>query len=107
MSTYTYKTLPWVALAALWVLPAWSKDLEAEIKAVKAPLMMHYAGDDARINDGIPAFRALLDEYQIAYSLNMYPGTGHGFHNDSSAARYAPIHSALNTFRRRTQNNTS
>ena len=35
MSTYTYKTLPWVALAALWVSPAaYSKDLEAEIKAV-------------------------------------------------------------------------
>lgn len=55
---------------------------------VKAPLMMHYAGEDARINDTIPAFRALLDEFKIAYSLHMYPGTGHGFHNDSSAARY-------------------
>ena len=33
-------------------------------------------------------FRALLDECGVAYSLNMYPGTNHGFHNDSSAARY-------------------
>ncbi len=55
---------------------------------VKAPLMMHYAGDDARINDTIDSFRGLLDEHQIAYSLHMYPGTGHGFHNDASAARY-------------------
>lgn len=55
---------------------------------VKAPLMMHYAADDARINDTIDGFRALLDEFEIAYSLHMYPGTGHGFHNDSSAARY-------------------
>ena len=50
--------------------------------------MMHYAGEDARINDTIPEFRAMLDEFKLAYSLHMYPGTGHGFHNDSSAARY-------------------
>lgn len=56
--------------------------------AVKAPLMMHYAGEDARVNATIAEFRALLDEFKVAYSLHMYPGTGHGFHNDSSAARY-------------------
>ena len=66
-----------------------------EVQKVKAPLMMNYAGNDPRINEGIPAFRALLDEYAVPYSLNMYPGTGHGFHNDSSAARYAPEAAAL------------
>jgi carboxymethylenebutenolidase len=60
----------------------------ADVARVKAPLMMHYAGNDDRINSGIPDFRALLDAHGIAYSLNMYPGTGHGFHNDSSEARY-------------------
>jgi carboxymethylenebutenolidase len=55
---------------------------------VTAPLMMHYAGEDKRINESIAVFRALLDEHRVAYSLNMYPGTGHGFHNDTSAARY-------------------
>lgn len=59
-----------------------------DVAKVKVPLMMHYAGEDTRINQSIPQFRALLDEAQIAYSLNMYPGTGHGFHNDTSAARY-------------------
>ncbi len=59
-----------------------------EVDRVEAPLMMHYACDDPRVNEGIPAFRALLDEKGVAYSLNMYPGTGHGFHNDTSAARY-------------------
>ncbi len=39
MSTYTYKTLPWVALAALLVSPAYSKDLEAEIKAVDSKII--------------------------------------------------------------------
>jgi len=66
-----------------------------EVKQVKAPLMMNYAGDDPRVNQGIPAFMALLDEHAVPYSLNMYPGTGHGFHNDSSAARYAPEAAAL------------
>jgi len=49
---------------------------------------MHYAGNDQRINQSISTFRQLLDEGSIAYSLHMYPGTDHGFHNDSSAARY-------------------
>jgi len=66
-----------------------------EVMHVKAPLMMNYAGNDPRVNQGITAFRALLDEHSIPYSLNMYPGTGHGFHNDSSAARYDPEASAL------------
>ena len=59
-----------------------------DVARVKAPLMMHYAGKDERINQSIPAFRKLLDDSAIAYSLNMYPGTNHGFHNDSSEARY-------------------
>jgi len=55
---------------------------------VSIPLMMHYAGDDKRVNVMIPDFRAALDTYEVAYSLHMYPGTGHGFHNDTSQARY-------------------
>ncbi len=59
-----------------------------QIANVKAPLMMHYAGKDERINAGIHDFRLALDAQAIAYSLHMYPGTQHGFHNDSSTARY-------------------
>jgi carboxymethylenebutenolidase len=68
---------------------------EAAVAKVKAPLLLHYAGQDARINDGIDAFRATLDKHGVAYSLNMYPGTQHGFHNDASAARYDATASAL------------
>ena len=68
---------------------------EEDVASVRAPLMMHYAGKDERINQGIPAFRALLDNHEVPYSLHMYPGTGHGFHNDTSAARYAPESAAL------------
>jgi carboxymethylenebutenolidase len=59
-----------------------------KVAKVKAPLAMHYAGKDERIDAGINDFRAALDAHEIAYSLNMYPGTQHGFHNDSSEARY-------------------
>lgn len=59
-----------------------------DIAKIKAPLCLHYAGSDERVNAGIADFRKSLDEHGVAYSLNMYPGTQHGFHNDSSAARY-------------------
>ena len=55
---------------------------------ISVPLMMHFAGNDERVNAMIPEFRTELDTYKVAYSLNMYPGTGHGFHNDTSQARY-------------------
>jgi carboxymethylenebutenolidase len=66
-----------------------------DVARVRVPLMMHYAGNDERINQTIPGFRALLDANHLAYSLHMYPGTNHGFHNDSSAARYDPDAAAL------------
>jgi carboxymethylenebutenolidase len=59
-----------------------------DVARVKVPLMMHYAGTDESINQAIPEFRLALDAHGIAYSLHMYPGTDHGFHNDSSQARY-------------------
>lgn len=61
---------------------------EEEVARVKVPLLLHYAADDPRINAGIDEFRRALDAHAVEYSLHMYPGTGHGFHNDTSAARY-------------------
>lgn len=67
----------------------YGRALDAEAVArVRGALQMHYAGEDERINAGIPEFRAALDAHGVPYSLNMYPGTGHGFHNDTSRARY-------------------
>ena len=62
---------------------------------VSTPLMMHYAGEDKRVNAMIPDFRLALDSNAVAYSLHMYPGTGHGFHNDTSQARYDEIAAKL------------
>jgi len=67
----------------------YGRALSAEqVAQVRVPLMMNYAGNDARINATIPDFRKALDEHDVAYSIHMYPGTGHGFHNDTSQARY-------------------
>ena len=60
----------------------------ADVARLKVPVMLHYAGSDERINGAIPEFRSALDANGVAYSLNMYPGTEHGLHNDASAARY-------------------
>lgn len=59
-----------------------------DVAKLKTPVLLHYAGRDERINTGIPDFRAALDANGVPYSLNMYSGTQHGFHNDSSEARY-------------------
>lgn len=61
---------------------------EEQVAELQVPVMMHYAGRDERVNAMIPDFRAALDRHEAAYSLHMYPGTGHGFHNDTSEARY-------------------
>jgi carboxymethylenebutenolidase len=67
----------------------YGRQLPAEdVPRLKAPILLNYAGDDERVNAGINDFRAALDAAKVSYSLNMYPGTQHGFHNDSSAARY-------------------
>ena len=67
----------------------YGRALSAEdVAKVKVPVMMHHAGKDERINAMIPDFRAALDAHAVSYSLNMYAGTGHGFHNDTSQARY-------------------
>jgi len=51
---------------------------------IKAPLLIHYAGNDDRINAGWPAYEAALKANGVKYEMFMYPGTQHGFHNDTT-----------------------
>ncbi len=51
---------------------------------IRAPLLIHYAGNDERINAGWPAYEAALKAAGMKYEMFMYPGTQHGFHNDST-----------------------
>jgi carboxymethylenebutenolidase len=55
---------------------------------IKAPLLLHYAGLDERIDKGIPAFEAALKKASIDYRIYMYEGAQHAFFNDTNAARY-------------------
>lgn len=59
-----------------------------QVPAIQAPLMLHYAGLDERINAGIDAYKAALDANGKTYELHMYEGVNHAFNNDTSSARY-------------------
>jgi carboxymethylenebutenolidase len=59
----------------------------AETQAVpniKAPLLIHYAENDERINALWPAYEAALKANNVSYEMYKYPGTQHGFHNNST-----------------------
>jgi carboxymethylenebutenolidase len=62
---------------------------------IKAPLLLHYAGLDERINADVPAFEAALKAAGKPYTLHMYQGANHAFHNDTSQARYDPAAAKL------------
>ena len=51
---------------------------------VKAPLLVHLAGIDERINAAWPAYEAALKTAGVAFTMHQYPGTQHGFHNDTT-----------------------
>lgn len=59
-----------------------------EVAKIKSPVMAHYAENDAGINAGIAAFEEALKKNNIEYQIFSYPGTGHGFNNDTNAGRY-------------------
>jgi len=56
----------------------------ADVAKIKAPLMIQYAALDDRINAGWPAYEAALKVNGVKYQMFMYPGTNHGFHNDTT-----------------------
>lgn len=56
----------------------------ADTAKIKAPMLLHYAGLDERIDAGWPAFEKALKANKIVYKEYMYPGVNHGFHNDTT-----------------------
>jgi carboxymethylenebutenolidase len=60
----------------------------ADVPRIRARLILHYAGNEERINAGIPAYREALDKAGVKYEVRIYEGTQHAFNNDTSAARY-------------------
>ena len=60
----------------------------SQVPNIKAPLLLHYAGLDRRINAGVPAYEAALKKAGVGYRLHIYAGVNHAFHNDTAASRY-------------------
>ncbi|MEZ5910320.1 MAG: dienelactone hydrolase family protein [Hyphomicrobiaceae bacterium] len=56
----------------------------AAVPSIKAPLLVHYAERDPRINAMRPAFEEALKAAGVRYEMHVYPGTQHGFHNNST-----------------------
>ncbi len=56
----------------------------ADAAKIKAPLLLHYAELDERVNEGWPAYEAALKAAGVEYEAHIYPGANHGFHNDST-----------------------
>jgi carboxymethylenebutenolidase len=66
-----------------------------QVAMIKAPIMAHYAGDDTRINAGIPAFEEALKKEIKEYQIFMYEGAQHAFNNDSNPERYNEVAAKL------------
>ncbi|MEQ8425476.1 MAG: dienelactone hydrolase family protein [Cyclobacteriaceae bacterium] len=56
----------------------------ADVPKIKAPLLIHYAALDTRVNEGWPAYEAALKENKKEYTAYIYPDVNHGFHNDTT-----------------------
>ena len=55
-----------------------------DVPKIAAPLLLHYAGLDERINEGWPAFEEALKANGKEYQAFVYDGVNHGFHNDTT-----------------------
>jgi carboxymethylenebutenolidase len=55
-----------------------------DVPKIQAPLLLHYAGLDTRVNEGWPAYEQALKENKKIYTVYIYPDVNHGFHNDTT-----------------------
>ncbi len=62
----------------------------SDVPRITAPLLLHYAGLDKRINAGIADFEAALKKAGKSYTKHIYEGANHAFNNDTREARYHP-----------------
>jgi carboxymethylenebutenolidase len=54
------------------------------VASIQAPLLIQYASLDERVNAGWPAYKEALDAAGKDYTMHMYEGANHGFHNDTT-----------------------
>ncbi|MGV3509094.1 MAG: dienelactone hydrolase family protein [Sphingobacteriaceae bacterium] len=56
----------------------------SDVPKINAPLLLHFAELDTRVNEGWPAYEAALKEHRKDYKAYIYENTNHGFHNDTT-----------------------
>ncbi|MGO4892055.1 dienelactone hydrolase family protein [Flavobacterium sp. W21_SRS_FM6] len=83
ISNYLAAAVPELIHAAVpfYGTPA-SDDL---VKHVKAPILLQFAEQDKRVNDTWPQYKSVLEANKVKFQAFTYPGTQHGFHNDSTS----------------------
>jgi carboxymethylenebutenolidase len=59
-----------------------------EVASISAALLLHYAGKDDRINEGVPGYLEALKAAGKTHESHMYEGVEHAFNNDTNEARY-------------------
>jgi len=73
--------LPWLAAA----VPFYGRQADVEdVPKINAPLLFQFAENDDSINASWPAYEAALKQHGKDYTAYIYPGTNHGFHNDTT-----------------------
>ena len=66
-------------------VPFYGRGVSAEeAKNIKAPLLIHYAGNDPGVNAGIPDYEAALKAAGVTFTMHTYEGAQHGFNNDTT-----------------------
>lgn len=66
-------------------VPFYGRQPAAEdVAQIQAPLLIHYAGLDERINAGWDTYKAALEEHDKKFTVYFYPDVNHGFHNDTT-----------------------
>ena len=82
MSNTLAVRLPDLILAAV---PFYGRQPAAEdVPKIKGALLIHYAENDPKVNEGGPAYEAALKQAGSRHTVHHYPGTNHGFHNDTT-----------------------
>jgi carboxymethylenebutenolidase len=69
-----------------------------DVPKIQVPLLLHFAGLDKRVNEGMAQYEADLKAAEVNYRLHVYPDANHAFNNDTSA-RYHKL-AALQAWRR-------
>jgi carboxymethylenebutenolidase len=62
--------------------------MTADVPKIKAAVLVHHGGEDARLVAAWPEYESALKAAGVKYEGHIYPGAVHGFNNDATPARY-------------------